>query len=253
MQYALREVRRAFSARVSQAIMLSVVMLLAISGPFGTLEVMPFGPRLAYWAATVPSTFATGVFASSLVSEWTRTWEPVWIRRALPALATALLVTLLMAIINVMAFGSTLFLESEIGPLLFSIAATAIVVALILQYVFDTSFPPESVTDLTAPLLDRLELDKRGALISLSVQDHYVEVTTTKGTSLILLRLSDAIRETPPVDGLQIHRSHWVARSHVVSAKRNGDKALLTLSDGRELPASRSNISALKEAGILPK
>ena len=87
----------------------------------------------------------------------------------------------------------------------------------------------------------------------MSVQDHYVEVTTTAGSSLLLMRLSDAMRETGDVEGLQVHRSHWVARAHVTAAKREGDKAILTLSDGRNLPASRSHIKALKEIGILPR
>lgn len=86
----------------------------------------------------------------------------------------------------------------------------------------------------------------------MSVQDHYVEVTTSIGKSLLLMRLSDAIRETGDVAGLQVHRSHWVATAQVIKAKRDGDKAILTLSDGRTLPASRSRIKDLKAAGIHP-
>ena len=40
---------------------------------------------------------------------------------------------------------------------------------------------------------------------------NYVEVWTERGTHLVLMRLSDAIRETAGENGLQIHRSHWVA------------------------------------------
>jgi hypothetical protein len=37
--------------------------------------------------------------------------------------------------------------------------------------------------------------------VALSVEDHYVRVRTTRGEEMILMRLSDAIRETAPETG----------------------------------------------------
>ncbi|MCB1397271.1 MAG: LytTR family transcriptional regulator, partial [Rhodobacteraceae bacterium] len=85
----------------------------------------------------------------------------------------------------------------------------------------------------------------------LSVQDHYVEVVTTRGRELLLMRLSDAIAETEGCAGLQVHRSHWVALDQVQAAHRDGARAVLTLSDGREIPVSRTYVPAAKEAGLL--
>lgn len=65
------------------------------------------------------------------------------------------------------------------------------------------------------PLLRRLPPDLRGALIRLSMNDHYVEVETAKGATLVLLRFADALNELGDADGLQVHRSHWVARTAV--------------------------------------
>ncbi|MCW1932118.1 LytTR family DNA-binding domain-containing protein [Pararhodobacter zhoushanensis] len=96
----------------------------------------------------------------------------------------------------------------------------------------------------------RLPLDKRGALISLSVQDHYVEVVTLRGRELLLMRLSDAIAETGGDVGLQVHRSHWVALDQVRAARREGARGVLTLSDGREIPVSRTYAAAAKAAGL---
>ena len=39
------------------------------------------------------------------------------------------------------------------------------------------------------------------------MNDHYVEVETTKGTTLILLRFSDALEELGCAYGLQVRRS----------------------------------------------
>lgn len=250
-QHALREMRRMFSSPLTRLMMITVIALLGISGPFGTLESMSFGPRLAYWAITAPTTFALGVFVSAFMAERLRGYEPQWRARVIVALIAAFAITIFVAILNWIAFGNSPVGRDYWSGLVFSVMATAAVIALVLQYIPE---PATGVADTRLPpLLERIELEKRGAIISLSVQDHYVEVTTTKGASLVLMRLSDAIRETGDIDGLQVHRSHWVAVKHITAAKRDGDRAMLTLSDGRELPASRSNVKRLKERSILPR
>ena len=101
------------------------------------------------------------------------------------------------------------------------------------------------------PLLDRLAPERRGELYYLTMQDHYVEVVTSNGTSLVLLRLADAIKETAPLDGVQIHRSHWVARNAVRETERQGDRLVVKMANGITLPVSRSRRNALKDAGLL--
>jgi DNA-binding LytR/AlgR family response regulator len=105
--------------------------------------------------------------------------------------------------------------------------------------------PPEP------PILRRLPPARRGALLRLSMQDHYVEIVTDRGAGLALMRLSDAIAETAPEPGRQVHRSHWVAARAVAGARREGGRPLLRLRDGAEIPVSRSRAPALREAGWL--
>lgn len=250
-QHALREMRAIFTSSIAQIILVAVVVLLGLSGPFGTFESLSFGPRLAYWAITVPVTFGVGVLVSAFVAQAMRDAHSAWAVRLAVACATAIFVGITVVILNLLAFGPT----SIDLPSMLPVMATAGVIAVVFHAMANeranlgASKEPEG----KVALMDRLELNKRGALISLTVQDHYVEVTTTAGSSLLLMRLADAIREASAVNGLQIHRSHWVALDHVRAARREGDKAILTLSDSRELPASRSNIKALKDAGILPR
>lgn len=252
MQHALRELRRIFSSGLSQLLLGAAILLVGISGPFGTLDALSFGPRLAYWAITVPLTFAMGVFASAFLAFSLRDAKPGWLVPAGVALGSALSIGALVSLLNWMAFGTEPFAQASFAAGLLSVMSTAAVVALVLHFVQSNAATDPNHPPAPPALLERLELGKRGALISLSVQDHYVEVSTTNGQSLLLMRLSDAIRETGDVQGLQIHRSHWVALEHVQTAVRRGDKAVLTLTDGRQLPASRSNIKALKDVGILP-
>ena len=64
--------------------------------------------------------------------------------------------------------------------------------------------------------------------------------------------LADAIREAAPTDGLQVHRSHWVARRHIAALRREKGRIILTLSNGRDIPVSRTYEQAVAQAGGTP-
>lgn len=78
------------------------------------------------------------------------------------------------------------------------------------------------------------------------MQDHYVEVTTAKGTDLILMRRADAIGELDALDGVQIHRSHWVVKSAMRGTTRQDGRLMLELIDGRILPVSRTYVATVR-------
>jgi DNA-binding LytR/AlgR family response regulator len=101
------------------------------------------------------------------------------------------------------------------------------------------------------PILERVSLPQRGRLIALIVEDHYVDIVTDKGRTLVLMRLADAIREAAPVPGLQVHRSHWVALAAVAKTLRSEGKVLLELSNGMKLPVSRGYLPAARDAGLV--
>jgi hypothetical protein len=109
---------------------------------------------------------------------------------------------------------------------------------------------PLPVPDAPA-ILRRLPRPERGRLLALSAQDHYTQVATDRGRALVLIRLSDAIAEASPAPGLRVHRSHWVALDAVAGARRTGDRAMLLLTDGAEIPVSRANMPAAKAAGLV--
>ncbi len=53
------------------------------------------------------------------------------------------------------------------------------------------------------------------------------------------------------LEGMQTHRSWWVARDAVESVRRDGDRIVLALKGGAEAPVSRPNVKPLREAGWL--
>ncbi|WBQ10031.1 LytTR family transcriptional regulator [Hyphomonadaceae bacterium ML37] len=102
----------------------------------------------------------------------------------------------------------------------------------------------------SAALIDKLPVRlRRAAILSMSAEDHYLRVRTDAGETLILMRLSDAAAACAALDGARTHRSWWVARAAVADARKGDGRGVLILTDGTEVPVSRSYYPALKEAG----
>ena len=83
-------------------------------------------------------------------------------------------------------------------------------------------------------------------LVYVKSEDHYLEVHTTVGSSLIKMRFSDAVAELGD-RGMQVHRSYWVATGHVVRTARNGKRTMLRLTGDREVPVSVTHLRAVRD------
>ena len=251
MQLAKRELHTFFTTKPILIGTVGAGLLLGLAGPFGTEEVMRLIPRMIYWVVIAMVTFLTGSIVDEVMRPRLSRILPVWLAVVLTAVITGTAITVELVGINALVFGfvpdprGLLILAANVFAASLIISGTLVMIG---RETAKTASPP-----LDAPrLLDRLPLEKRGALISLSAVDHYVEVVTTTGTELVLMRLSDAIAETAPLKGLHLHRSHWAVQDQITSVARQSGKAEVTLSDGRTLPVSRSNLPALKDAGLLP-
>lgn len=97
-------------------------------------------------------------------------------------------------------------------------------------------------------LLERVRPERRGALLAIKAEGHYLQVYTDAGSDLILYRLSDALLELGGEDGAQVHRSWWVA-ARALAPQRHRDKLVLT--NGVEVPVSRSFLVAARQRGWL--
>ncbi|OYX34018.1 MAG: hypothetical protein B7Y99_06370 [Caulobacterales bacterium 32-69-10] len=101
-----------------------------------------------------------------------------------------------------------------------------------------------------ARFLERLPPRLRGAALhAVQAEDHYLRLHTDRGSDLILMRLADAVAELEGLEGAQTHRSWWVAKDAVQTARRADGRAILTLKSGVEAPVSRSYVKALKAEG----
>jgi LytTr DNA-binding domain len=89
------------------------------------------------------------------------------------------------------------------------------------------------------------------AVLCLQMEDHYVRVHTVGSSRLVLATLNQAMMALESTDGLQVHRSWWVARKAVVRVVTQGRNLRLQLVNGISAPVARSAVAMVREAGWL--
>lgn len=85
-------------------------------------------------------------------------------------------------------------------------------------------------------------------IVALTAELHYLRVYTAQGDALIFMAFGRAVEALAAQRGFQIHRSHWVAFSHVVELAQTDGKMICILDTGLRLPVSRANRAAFKAA-----
>lgn len=258
VQSTLRQLQAMGRSRSLWSTFLAILFLFILTGPYGTGQKMTFWPRAAYWTlllgsgwiiTTGFSAFANAALARALTSPLARMMAG--------AIAAALPIGAIITLANHAFFAQSIDTAS-IGE----DAQAALPLCLIFCFLSYLTAglghkdepveaaeaenpPPPSVRERPA-ILDRLELARRGPLLRLSVEDHYTEIVTTRGRQLVLLRFADALREIGDTQGLQVHRSHWVADAGVASLLRKAGRLYVVMQDGTEIPVSRSYSAAVQ-------
>lgn len=253
-QSALREWRAHMARPVRVLALFGVAIVLTLLAPFDTDESFRLLPRFVYWALLSFIAYSIGYLGNAVADHFAPDSGP-WLRTLIAAPVTALGVFALVIVLNYGFLGLTISASSYtlIGV---NVVVISVVVAGIMQFAYhempDVDAPANALVEATrTALLDRLPFEKRGPLVSISSEDHYIRVVTTKGEDMILMRLSDAMLEVGATQGLQVHRSHWVALDQVVAVKKHKDRAELTLTGGAVVPVSRSYLPALRDAKLL--
>jgi hypothetical protein len=252
----MREMQRMLTAPRFWIAIAGASILLGMVGPFGTYEGLRLPARLAYWAATVAATYLVGVACVGLLARAYRPeGHPGATAYALFGAVAGLPVTAVVWLINAAVFegpGDAIPFLPLLGYTVAIAAVVSAVVAVFSEQYEKAKRQPDAAT--SAPkrprILDRLPPHLRGELSHLTVQDHYVDIRTDRGGTLVLMRLADAIAETEGAPGLQIHRSHWVAISQVAQSVRLGGRLMLKMRDGTMLPVSRSYLEDVRSARL---
>jgi DNA-binding LytR/AlgR family response regulator len=229
-------------------------LFLAFSGAMETGQA-PLLTRLIYWLPLMLGGAVLGFATALLVRRVPRAGANPWVFGSLLALTLALPTSVIVWAYTNVVFARAFRLGElplMFGPVLLISAAMTAIMMLVNQPGRVTHAPPEGAAPARIKFMDRLPAKLKGAVIyAVSAEDHYLRLHTSKGSDLILMRLSDAISELDGLEGAQTHRSWWVSREAVESVRRDGDRVTLLVKGGAEAPVSRPNVKALREAGWL--
>jgi hypothetical protein len=264
----MSEARRLLGSPREWAIDLAIItvigVFLGLIGPFGSYYGAGPEVRIGYWVANLWIGFlilATTVRLCILVAR--RTDMPVWFAIALGVAMGALPLTILLGLFSDLvwppAHGRLTSGFVQYGQVLVMSEPLSFGFYYLMQRhwphppapaVLSAGAGPSPRSGGAAGFLDRLPPRLGRDLICLKMEDHYVRAHTTRGSDLILTPLKDAVAELGD-EGLQVHRSWWVARRAVSEPIARGRNLYLRLSNGLEVPVSRASVAKLRGAGWL--
>ena len=218
------------------AVLVPGLVCLGVFGPFATYTELALPKRIAYWTAMLAG---VGLLMHGAIWPMLHAASLAHLPRlAVLALGSALAAipgTAVVYVLEALFPGMTL---ETVGP--FGIWAMVAMMGMLitsLQF-FEEVFGPNRPAPKARPG-QALPPTLRPPLISISTQDHYLEIVSVRGQELVRMRLSDALEALADVEGAQIHRSHWVSAEGLQGIERDNGRPVAVLSDGRRLPISR--------------
>ena len=246
MHFTIREMTAGWMRHALTVIALG--LFLTFIGPFRSQEAMTTAPRLLFWGGLVTTGYLLALAGFRLIGG--RPSNPV--ARAVTVAVMSTLPQIFIVSWALVQIRPGRVIKLANLPMLF-LSVLAIQAIIIAIQAWLTAHPAGRATDKPAgeeagPLAQgRLARSLRGDLLALEAEDHYVRVHHPAGSTLILHRFSDALAEIDPRAGLQVHRGWWVASSAVAGTFMRGGKRWLKLTNGLEIPVSRTHLRRVNE------
>jgi DNA-binding LytR/AlgR family response regulator len=237
---------------------ISVGLLLGFAGPFGSYPAYPTAIRYAFWLGLTVAGVMAAVAADAMLPR-TRLRAGL-IRTGAVALVSALPMTFVVAWTMALVQPGRFFTPQQLPALFAAVAAVQLLVAYATTATARTADGaeagrapalPESGADAIPAsfpnsLLSRLPPGIGGDIIALETEDHYLRVHALGGSTLILMRMADAVALLDPRLGAQVHRRWWVAQAAVAGVRTEGQKLSLRLIDETLVPVGRTFSAAVR-------
>jgi len=251
----MREKTLSESLKAGTLPMIGSIVVLTLTGPFGTYEDFAFGPRLVFWTLGILS---GSLFIHVAVYYLIGLTKGTARDKIASAVAGAIVgsVPASVAIIYIYASMVGLAVSRDFFlPIWGNVAVIGVLVALahvipevirdhIRQAKAEAERVPEPVEAVAeqlehVPLIEMLPNGTRPCqIMSFSMQDHYVEIATMDGTSLHLMTFGAAMDKLGDLQGARVHRSHWVSKRHLTDIRKDGRRHIAVLTDNRAIPIS---------------
>jgi len=265
LHFALREMRSFVMRSRFWLILGGACLVAALAGPFYTLERLSFPARLIYWGTTAITSGLIMTFLSLLMRRIGNARGLHWsVSSIIAGFVGTLPIMCLIYVANRVS-------ELDPGPHEFwslfpYVSVPVVLITVLVNVLIDGAEPssgasnssenasdepalPPLAPDLTASLLfSKLPQTLGRDIVSLQAKDHYIDVTTTQGSALILMRLSDAEQDLQEFDGLRVHRSWWISLRHVDRIEKGTSGPELRMVTGQIVPVSRAQRATVRDA-----
>ena len=250
MSFTLRELTRRLLSPARLYIWVGVSVICGVSGPYHTIEVFGAIGSFGFWGIAV----SVGIVLAVSIDLTLPAAGPMRLRMLRSVVMGFIFGLVYSVFLKVVVVGFYPADAAAKAPFwfLFLNAFTISTAILVLREQFHLR-PGEITRDFEpqARFLGRLSGNLGKNIMRVSSQDHYVEVQTDKGKDLILMRFADALDELDGLDGIRVHRSHWVSRRAIENVERSAGKIVLNLCDGSTIPVSRSYRAEARSAGLI--
>ena len=252
----LDELRADFRGGMPWVIWGTMTVIVSFAGPFGTYLALSFPLRLLYWSVIMAFVILLGISVRAFVhgTLGLRTFR--YGSTLIAAILSLIIPPIALTFLTLPPFSVNGMIPEQ-HELALYVFLTSLGVGAYRHAMMRRAKQPETADSsetLPEPTLPRLILrlppDVQGDLVAISVRDHYVDVTTTKGIGSVLMRLTDAIAEVGDTNGAQVHRSHWVAWEAVEAVEKANGRVMLQLRGGRMVPVSRPYRAIVDARGI---
>ncbi len=245
--FAKRFIKKTFSR---DAVLVSFLVFLGcvVSGPFGTYIAIDFGERIFFWGVLIFLALCVGGLCCETLWRWMSDKSAL-----LRSVATSLAFSVVYTPVLVWIGQASLLIDPSIRRSPHEVFLLVFGFALILcGYILFADAKRRPATNARPRLLDRLPETCGGRVIRLTVKDHYVHVYLDDGLEhRILIRFADAVNEMAGEPGFCTHRSHWVAKAATKRAVRRQNKEFVVLTNGAEVPISKTYRPNVVAAGLL--
>ncbi|WDE14079.1 LytTR family DNA-binding domain-containing protein [Thalassomonas haliotis] len=235
-------------------------MVLALLAPFGMNKISLAG-NIAFW---VTACFSGHLLYSPLFflgGKYLQRFPlPSWAGLLLLSVIAGFLMCFVITFISWLYFGGSAdYLEDlpVLFPKTFLVGVIITLVELFKNYIKHQNEQlaqqehMQQEQQTSVKFMDKLPIDKRGTLLCLEMDDHYLKVHTDKGHHMLLMRLKDALADLVDYPGLQTHRSWWVAEEAIRESVKQERRVSLRLSNDLLVPVSRTYLPELKTRNLL--
>jgi DNA-binding LytR/AlgR family response regulator len=237
---------------------IAVGLLLGFAGPFGSYPAFPTATRYAFWLGLTAAGVVAAVAADAVLP--LNRLRAGAIRIGAVALVSALPMTFVVAWTMSLVQPGRFFTPQQLPALFAAVAA----VQLLVVYATTATAPAADGAEAPSPapalpepgaeapaafpsaLLSRLPPEIGSDIIALETEDHYLRVHAAGGSTLILMRMADAVALLDQRLGAQVHRRWWVAHAAVAGMRTEGQKLSLCLIDKSLVPVGRTFAAAAK-------